>query len=94
MSQFSSLTAMPGTPLYEKESFVSVKNALDADIQRRTLTDMNGPELQRLLQKAWLSFYGHPKRLYFIGRDSVRSGSWKEGIRMGRQLGLWLLQPK
>ena len=27
-----------------------------------------------------------------IGRDSIRSGSWREGIRMGRQFGLWFLQ--
>ena len=91
-AQFSSLTSMPGTPISQSASFVSVKNPLDADIQRRTLTDMDGPELQRLLQKAWFSFYIQPKRIYFIGRDSVRSGSWREGLRMGRQLGLWLLQ--
>lgn len=91
-AQFSSLTSMPGTPISQSASFVSVKNPLDADIQRRTLTDMNGPELQRLLQKAWLSFYIQPKRMYFIGRDSVRSGSWREGLRLGRQFGLWFLQ--
>ena len=91
-AQFSSLTSMPGTPISENASFVSVKNPLDSDIQRRTLTDMDGPELQRLLQKAWVSFYIQPKRIYFIGRDSVRSGSWREGLRLGRHLGLWLLQ--
>ena len=38
-AQFSSLTSMPGTPISQSASFVSVKNPLDADIQRRTLTE-------------------------------------------------------
>ena len=93
-AQFSSLTAMPGTPFYEHETFVSIKNPLDSDVQRRTLTDIEGVELQKILQKAWLSFYLQPKRLYSIGRDSIRSGSWKEGLRIGKHMGLWMLQNK
>ncbi len=73
--QFSSLTAMPGTPLsMQFESTSSVRNLLDADVDRQTLTSLDEAVLQKAMKQAWRSFYLRPKPLWRLSRDLIRSG--------------------
>jgi len=91
--QFSSLTAMPGTDITAQfASKSSVKNPLDRDIQRETLTDLHEEELSMLMKEAWVGFYLRPRSLFRLSVDGWRSGSWKEGIRLATGMGRWALQ--
>ena len=73
--QFSSLSAMPGTPLsMQFDSGASVRNFLDADVERKTLTSLDEETLQRAMRDAWRHFYVRPKPLWRLSRDIVRSG--------------------
>jgi radical SAM superfamily enzyme YgiQ (UPF0313 family) len=91
--QFSTLSAMPGTPLFShpRNADQSVNNPLDADQNRMTLTDMDGDELGRLVRAAWLGFYLRPRPMARLLRDAIASGSIDEAWRMGRALGRWRL---
>ena len=93
--QFSSLTIMPGTPLYAMghASSASIKNPLDGDLNRKTLSDLPPEELQRLLRQAWTGFYLRPTALRRLSVDAFRSGSLTEMLRMGVALGRWSLSP-
>lgn len=84
-AQFSSLTLMPGTPLTEALSGnhrISVGSPLDGDLDRPTATDMSPQELSQLVRKAWLGFYGQPRRLLRLSKDLLHSGSLFEGVHM------------
>ncbi|MEC8193490.1 MAG: radical SAM protein [Myxococcota bacterium] len=89
--QFSTLSAMPGTPLFSHPRSLNsnVNNPLDADVDRNTLTDMDGEELGKLVRAAWLGFYLRPRPMARLLRDAVASGSIDEVWRMGRALGRW-----
>ncbi|MBC8454618.1 MAG: radical SAM protein, partial [Deltaproteobacteria bacterium] len=91
--QFSSLSAMPGTPLFSlpRSPENAVTNPLDADQSRPTLTDMDGAELSRLIRSAWMGFYLRPRPIARLLRDAIASGSIDEAWRMGRALGRWRL---
>ena len=91
--QFSSLSAMPGTPLFShpRSPDGPVVNPLDADQSRPTLTDLPGPELTRLIRSAWMGFYLRPRPMARLLRDAIASGSIDEAWRMGRALGRWRL---
>lgn len=91
--QFSTLTAFPGTPLFASAGAVtgSVKNPVDGDLNRSTLSDLPASELQRLLRRAWLDFYLRPTPMLRLTRDAVRSGAVDEAWRLGRALGRWAL---
>lgn len=90
--QFSTLTAMPGTDITDQfSSRMSVKNPLDRDANRETLTDLSQEELQKLMREAWLGFYLRPKPIMRLTIDGVRSGSWKEGTRLAMGMGKWAL---
>ena len=88
--QFSSLSAMPGTPLtamgYQPQSAV---NPLDADLDRQTISDLSPPELEKLLRQAWTQFYIRPKAISRLGIDAFNSGSLSELVRMGTALVRW-----
>jgi len=88
--QFSSLTAMPGTPLFaQSHQTTSVPNPLDGDLERATLTDLPPEELGRLMRQAWTGFYLRPRPLARLAVDAVRSGSLDEGVRMARAWARW-----
>lgn len=88
--QFSTLTAFPGTPLYAAASGrASVKNPVDGDARRETLTDLPPEALARLLREAWVGFYLRPAPLARLARDAVASRSLDEALRLGRALGRW-----
>ena len=91
--QFSSLSAMPGTPLFShpRSPDNAVTNPLDSDHSRPTLTDMDGHELSRLIRSAWMGFYLRPRPIARLLRDAIASGSIDEAWRMGRALGRWRL---
>ena len=93
--QFSSLTIMPGTPLYAMghAASASIKNPLDGDLQRQTLSDLPPVELQRMLRQAWTGFYLRPSAIRRLSVDAWRSGSLVEMLRMGVALGRWSLLP-
>ncbi|MFT4975077.1 MAG: anaerobic magnesium-protoporphyrin IX monomethyl ester cyclase [Myxococcota bacterium] len=88
--QFSSLTAMPGTPLFAQHSrTASVPNPLDGDLERATMTDLPPEELGRLLRQAWAGFYLRPRPIARLTIDAVRSGSLDEGMRMAAAWARW-----
>ena len=89
--QFSTLTAMPGTPLFAQfESSSAVTNPVDADHSRATVTELDPETLQRLLRDAWAQFYLRPGRIWRLARDAKASGSLDEGFRLVRGLGRWM----
>ncbi|MBM74421.1 MAG: hypothetical protein CMK59_03400 [Proteobacteria bacterium] len=88
-AQFSSLNAMPGTPIYGHPATKSVKNPVDSDRHRATVTDLSELQLKRLLKEAWVRFYLNPKRLGRLGLDVWRSGSFDEGARLALAMGKW-----
>ena len=80
--QFSSLTAMPGTSLAEHfSSQISVRNPLDADLVRPTISTLDEDQLQRLMNQAWRYFYLRPKPLLRLTHSMIRSGYWKEVLK-------------
>ena len=91
--QFSTLTAFPGTPLFASahERAGSVKNPVDGDLNRSTLSDLPPEELQRLLRRAWMDFYLRPTPMLRLTRDALRSGSVDEAWRLSRAFGRWAL---
>ena len=89
--QFSTLVAMPGTPLFAMhESSASVPNPVDADAERATVTTLDPTELADLLRSAWTGFYLRPRPLMRLGRDAFASGSVTEGMRLAAGLGRWV----
>lgn len=89
--QFSSLVAMPGTPLFaQARETASVKNPLDADQTRATITELPPEELAALLRRAWAGFYLRPTPVARLAADAVASGSLGEGVRLASALGRWL----
>ncbi len=90
--QFSSLVAMPGTELFERRrTSASVKNPMDGDLARATLTDLSESQLNQLMREAWADFYLRPRPIARLARDAWTSGSLMEAVRLGRALGRWTL---
>ena len=89
--QFSTLSAMPGTPLFShpRSEQASVTNPLDADKDRDTLTDMDPVLLGQMVRQAWTGFYLRPRPMARLLRDAITSGSIDEAWRMGRALTRW-----
>ena len=88
--QFSTLSAMVGTPLFEEHTAgPAVTNPLDADRDRATITDMDPAVLGKLVRQAWTGFYLRPRPMARLVRDAFTSGSIDEAWRMGRALGRW-----
>ncbi|NOY27317.1 MAG: B12-binding domain-containing radical SAM protein [Oligoflexia bacterium] len=98
--QFSTLTAMPGTPLFSTHGRAStqdlslgapggVRNPVDGDLHRATITDLPPDQLARLLRTAWVGFYLRPRPIGRVLRDAIRSGSVPEALRLGQALGRW-----
>ena len=93
--QFSSLTALPGTPLYAMSTpgeTTSVLGPVDSESQRETCTSLSEEELNTLMRSAWRQFWVRPKPMARLARDAVRSGSVMEGWRLGLQLARWSLR--
>ena len=88
--QFSTLSAMPGTPLFaEHAASQAVPNPLDADRDRPTVTDMDPELLSKLVRQAWTGFYLRPRPMARLLRDAIASGSIDEAWRMGKALHRW-----
>ena len=89
--QFSTLSAMPGTPLFShpRGEQSSVTNPLDADKNRPTLTDMDPMVLGQMVRQAWTGFYLRPRPMARLLRDAFTSGSIDEAWRMGKALKRW-----
>jgi anaerobic magnesium-protoporphyrin IX monomethyl ester cyclase len=88
--QFSTLSAMPGTPLFaEHAAGPAVPNPLDTDQNRPTVTDMDPVVLGKLVRQAWTGFYLRPRPMARLVRDAIASGSIDEAWRMGKALGRW-----
>ncbi len=91
-AQFSTLAALPGATLGAGEpGGVDVRSFLDADLQRRCLSDLPARELSRWLRHAWCDFYLRPAPLARLARAALESGAWVEapwlaGVAVG-----WLL---
>lgn len=92
--QFSSLVAMPGTPLFLAHgggrTDRGARNPLDADAHRAVISDLPPEQLQALLREAWLGFYLRPRPLARLLGDAVASGSLNEAWRLGRALSRWV----
>ena len=90
--QFSSLTAMPGTDISAQfSSQMSVKNPLDRDEMRATISDLSVDELNSVMREAWIGFYLRPKPIIRLSIDGWKSGSWREGVRLALGMGRWAL---
>lgn len=92
--QFSSLSVMPGAPLFAgvlPPSRPSVRNPVDADLSRPTLTDLPPEELAALLREAWTGFYLRPRPAARLLRDAWTSRSLDEAARMGLAWSRWML---
>ncbi len=90
--QFSSLVALPGTPLFEQHGATAdVRNPLDGDLARATVTDLPAEELDALMKLAWRSFYLRPQALRRLAGDALASGSWREAARLGTAMARWTL---
>ena len=88
--QFSTLSAMPGTPLFaDHAAGQAVPNPLDADQERPTVTDMDPEILGQLVRQAWTGFYLRPRPMARLLRDAIASGSIDEAWRMGKALHRW-----
>ena len=92
--QFSSLVALPGTPLfaeYGHRAPADVQNPVDGDQQRHTVTDLPPEQLAKLMGQAWRGFYLRPKPLFRLGADAYHSGAWREALRLGGAMARWSL---
>ena len=90
--QFSTLTAFPGTPLFALAGKAAdVRNPVDSDARRHTMTDLPADELQGLLREAWTGFYLRPRPMARLLRDAVASRSIGEAMRLGAAWGRWAL---
>ena len=89
--QFSTLVALPGTPLFAAESgrAGSVKNPVDGDLSRQTVSDLPPEALAGLLREAWTGFYLRPRPVLRLAQDAVASGSIGEAARLGAAWGRW-----
>ena len=93
--QFSSLTAMPGTEISTiYPQHISVPNPLDADIRRQTISSLSQEELEPLMKKAWLGFYGRPKKVGQLSIGIIRSGYLSEGARSAASFLRWYLEQR
>lgn len=90
--QFSTLTAIPGTPLADRAHATGPTNPVDGDLSRATLTDLGPDELARLMREAWARFYLRPRPLARLARDAIASGSVGEALRLGRAWGRWMVE--
>ncbi len=92
--QFSTLAALPGSPLATEEHgpLTEVRGFLDGDRVRATLSDLPPEELARELKRAWARFYLRPLPAMRLARAGWRSGAWRDGGRLGRALGTWILR--
>jgi anaerobic magnesium-protoporphyrin IX monomethyl ester cyclase len=91
--QFSTLVAMPGTPLFhlsEKHRRPGVAGPMDRDLSRETLTDLPEEVLASMLRQAWTGFYLRPRPMARLLRDAWSSGSMGEALYLGRAMGRWL----
>ena len=95
--QFSSLVALPNTPLHAshgawaEQARLDVKNPVDADRHRVTVSDLPPEELAALLRQAWRGFYLRPRPMARLARDAWRSGSLVEAARLGGAMTRWAL---
>jgi radical SAM superfamily enzyme YgiQ (UPF0313 family) len=90
--QFSTLVAMPGTPLFLSATSTSeVRGPVDSDAARATVTDLPPEVLRGLLREAWTGFYLRPRPLGRLARDAVASGSVAEAARLSLALGRWAI---
>jgi hypothetical protein len=92
--QFSSLVALPGTPLFASHGAGAggdVRNPVDGDADRRTVTDLPAAELSELMRKAWMGFYLRPRPMARLARDAWVSGSWREAGRLSLAMARWSL---
>jgi anaerobic magnesium-protoporphyrin IX monomethyl ester cyclase len=87
--QFSTLTAFPGTPLFSADAAADVRNPVDGDLRRATLTDLPADELQALMRTAWTGFYLRPRPMARLLRDAVASRSIGEAWRLGAAWASW-----
>ncbi|MCB9741486.1 MAG: B12-binding domain-containing radical SAM protein [Alphaproteobacteria bacterium] len=95
-AQFSSLVALPGTPLFaeaHERAGGDVRNPVDGDLHRRTVSDLPAEELAALMRGAWRSFYLRPKPIARLARDAWASGATREAIRLGGAMARWSLRP-
>lgn len=89
-AQFSSLVALPGTPLFAQGARgADVRNPLDGDLHRNTLTDLPPEQLAGLMRQAWAGFYLRPRPLARLAQDTWASGSWREAGRLGAAALRW-----
>ncbi|MCP4805251.1 MAG: B12-binding domain-containing radical SAM protein [Proteobacteria bacterium] len=92
--QFSSLVALPGTPLFDeygRQPGADVRNPVDGDAHRHTVTDLPADELASLMRYAWRSFYMRPRPLARLARDAFASGAIEEAARLGLAMARWNL---
>jgi anaerobic magnesium-protoporphyrin IX monomethyl ester cyclase len=88
--QFSTLAALPGSPLGPlAPRGVDVRSFVDADQARSVLTDMPAADLSRALRSAWAGFYLRPVPIARLCRAALRSGAWYEAPRIARAAALW-----
>ena len=95
--QFSTLVAMPGTPLFsmaQGRKRTDLSGPMDRDLERETLTDLPAEELAALLRDAWTGFYLRPRPMARLLRDAWRSGSLSEAMYLGRAMRSWLTTPQ
>ncbi|MCB9764532.1 MAG: B12-binding domain-containing radical SAM protein [Alphaproteobacteria bacterium] len=95
--QFSSLVALPGTPLFESHGHhaaADVRNPVDGDLHRRTVTDLPAEELAGLMREAWRRFYLRPRPLGRLARDAWASGASREALRLGVAMARWSVEPR
>jgi len=91
--QFSTLTAFPGTPLFEDwggRATSGVMSPVDSDADRITVTDLPPEELAALLRQAWRGFYLRPRPMVRLARDAWASRSLVEAARMGAGMARWM----
>ncbi len=96
-AQFSSLVALPGTPLFEQYGASAggdVTNPLDADQVRHTVSDLPPEELSALMRTAWRDFYLRPRPLARLARDAIASGSVNEAWRLSRATLRWAISSR
>ncbi len=94
--QFSTLTAFPGTPLFESyrgRAARGVSGPVDSDADRVTVTDLPPEQLAALLRQAWRGFYLRPRPMARLARDAWASGSVAEAGRLGLGMARWLAGP-
>lgn len=89
--QFSTLVALPGTPLFAGQTARagSVKNPVDGDLSRQTVSDLPPEALAGLLREAWTGFYLRPRPVMRLAQDALVSGSIGEAARLGAAWGRW-----